>query len=73
MVYYFYILFSEEMDRYYIGYTSESLDNRLRRHNSNHNGLTGSSHWKLVYTESYPTKLQKALSKKINFFIHLYD
>ncbi|WP_460546482.1 GIY-YIG nuclease family protein [Echinicola sediminis] len=57
MGFYFYILFSVSSDRYYIGHTSGSLEERLRRHNSNHKGITGKQcDWEMVYWEEYPSK-----------------
>ena len=51
-MYFVYILFSEALNKYYIGSTSDSLDERIRRHNSNHKGFTGSApDWVLVYHE----------------------
>ena len=55
-IYYFYILYSKYLGKYYIGHT-KSLQERLRKHNSNHKGFTGTANdWVLVYTESFPTK-----------------
>ena len=52
-----YILYSPKLDRYYIGHTSDDLEERLRRHNSNHKGFTGqASDWTISYFESYKTK-----------------
>ena len=52
----FYILYSPTKSRYYIGYTTESLDERLRKHNSNHKGFTGQVHdWEIVYFEAFDT------------------
>ena len=54
---YFYILFSTKADRFYIGHTTQSLPERLRKHNSNHRGFTGKfQDWKIVYSETYETK-----------------
>ena len=54
---YFYILLSPSTDKFYIGHTTESLEERLRKHNSNHKGFTGKFRdWIIVYSESYPTK-----------------
>jgi len=36
-----YILFSEIKNRFYIGFTGDDINNRLRKHNSNHKGYTG--------------------------------
>jgi len=56
MTYHFYILFSDTADKYYIGHTSQ-LEDRLRKHNSNHKGFTGKyNDWKVAYTEIYETK-----------------
>jgi len=47
-----YIIYSKSIQRFYIGYTSERIEDRLRRHNSNHTGYTGkASDWTIVYTE----------------------
>ena len=55
----FYILYSKAKDRYYIGYTTDVLEERIRRHNTNHQGFTGkTSDWQLVYSEVYSNKLQ---------------
>ena len=53
----FYILYSPSADRYYIGHTSELIEERLRKHNSNHKGFTGNvSDWTVFYTERFATK-----------------
>ncbi len=36
-----YILHSKVKDRYYIGYTGDIIEERIRRHNSDHKGFTG--------------------------------
>ena len=52
-----YILFSQNRNRYYIGYTGDVIQERLRKHNSNHKGFTGSkADWIIVYTENYNDK-----------------
>jgi putative endonuclease len=53
----FYILFSSNLDKYYIGHTGDDITERIRKHNSNHKGFTGKvADWKLVYSENYPTR-----------------
>ena len=53
----FYILYSVKLDRFYIGATSDNLNERLRRHNSNHRGFTGrTSDWTVIYFENFHTK-----------------
>ena len=53
----FYILFSPSADKFYIGHTTEHIDERLRKHNSNHEGFTANHQgWVVRYIENYPTK-----------------
>ncbi len=55
-MYFFYILYSTSIDKYYVGHTSD-LPERLRKHNTNHKGFTGkTSDWKIVYSEQFATK-----------------
>jgi putative endonuclease len=55
--YFFYILYSQSLDRYYYGYTSETLERRLANHLSNHSGFTGKAKdWQVAYFETYATK-----------------
>jgi putative endonuclease len=52
-----YIIYSEIRDRYYIGYTSDELSERLRKHNTNHKGFTGRiGDWIIKYFETYELK-----------------
>ena len=54
-----YILFSKSLNKYYIGSTSD-IQERIRKHNSNHKGFTGKTNdWELVYTEKFDS-IQKA-------------
>ncbi len=54
---YFYILFSPRCNKFYVGHTSDRLEERLRKHNSNHKGYTGTCRdWIIVYQEQYPSK-----------------
>ncbi len=56
MKYFFYILYSQKLDKYYIGSTQD-LDDRLRKHNSNHKGFTGKiGDWEIVYFEIFDSK-----------------
>ena len=58
MMYYCYILYSQILDKYYIGHTQD-LDSRLKKHLTNHKGFTGSAaDWKVVYYEIFPTKTE---------------
>jgi putative endonuclease len=54
--YFFYIIFSHYLNKYYLGHSSE-IHERIRKHNSNHKGFTGNvNDWKLVYSEKFDTK-----------------
>ena len=64
MPYFIYILYSQNRDRYYIGST-ENIEERLRKHNSNHKGFTGKQFdWKLVYKELFESKLDSLRREK---------
>ena len=52
-----YIIYSKVLDRFYIGYTSESAEKRLQKHLSNHDGFTAKAKdWVIVFTELFETK-----------------
>lgn len=52
-----YILHSKSLDKYYIGHSCEDLQERLRKHLSNHKGFTSKAKdWVIVYHESYNSK-----------------
>jgi putative endonuclease len=52
-----YILFSVLKNKYYIGYTGDNLNERLRKHNSNHKGFTGGvGDWEVKYVEKFDSK-----------------
>ena len=53
----FYILYSPTAAKFYIGHTTEPLEERLRKHNSQHAGFTGKlGDWKIVHSEHFNTK-----------------
>jgi putative endonuclease len=53
----FYILFSPSANKYYIGFTGDSMEERLRKHNTNHKRFTGGiGDWQIANTESFATK-----------------
>ena len=57
MQFYVYILFSISRNSYYVGYTGDELEKRLRKHNTDHKGFTGHlADWKLKYSETFNTK-----------------
>jgi putative endonuclease len=52
-----YILYSPMLDKFYIGHTELTPEERLRRHLTNHGGFTSKAKdWKIVYRCEYPTK-----------------
>lgn len=56
MAFFVYILYSEKLDRYYIGVT-ENVEKRLQKHLCNHSGFTGkAADWSICLTEPYPDK-----------------
>lgn len=60
-----YILYSKSADKYYVGYTSMSIDERLRRHLSNHKGFTGRiKDWELFYFEQFSEKSEAIKREK---------
>jgi len=53
----FYILYSKSIDKFYIGAACSSMEERLRKHNSNHKGFTGKvSDWMIVHIEVFDKK-----------------
>ena len=56
MKFYVYILFSQKLNRYYIGYTSE-LSKRLQEHNSGKSSFTSKADdWNILYTEEFDAR-----------------
>ena len=56
-MFYVYILFSKTQEIYYIGHTSMTLEERLRRHLSAHKGFTArAKDWQIVYQELFTNK-----------------
>jgi len=55
-MYFCYILYSEKLNKYYIGSTSNPED-RLYRHNTSKKGFTSTGKpWIIKYSESFETK-----------------
>jgi len=60
-----YILYSEKLDKYYIGSTEGSNEERLKKHLTDHKGFTGKAKdWKVVYSEILPDKHQALTREK---------
>jgi putative endonuclease len=60
-----YIHYSQNFDKYYIGYTSEEVKERIRKHNSNYKGgfTSKTNDWELKYQETYEMKTE-AISRE---------
>jgi putative endonuclease len=60
-----YILYSNALDKYYVGFTGDNIEERLRKHNTNHKGFTGGKgDWVIKYTETYLTKEEAYLRER---------
>ena len=60
-----YSLYSPSKDRFYIGMTGDLIEERIRKHNSNHQGFTGKTgDWSLVHLERYYLKADAAKREK---------
>ena len=65
MEFHVYILFSERLNKYYVGSTGDVLVERLRKHNSDHNGFTGGARdWTLKYVEKHFSRTEAILREK---------
>lgn len=54
-----YILHSASLDRFYVGHTDGDLQDRLRRHLSDHKGFTGKAKdWQIVWFSEFPNKAE---------------
>jgi putative endonuclease len=52
-----YIIYSESLNKFYIGHTGDFMEERLRKHNSNHKGFTGGKgDWKIVFNQEFAEK-----------------
>jgi len=55
----FYILFSAVLKKFYVGHTTDQVEERIRRHLSDHSGFTAKAKdWRLVYSELYSAKAE---------------
>ncbi|MBU1010526.1 MAG: GIY-YIG nuclease family protein [Bacteroidetes bacterium] len=56
-----YILFSDSLNKFYIGSTVDSIEVRLRKHLSNHKGFSAKAKdWRVVYLEHADNKAAAA-------------
>ncbi len=63
MSYFLYILKSNR-NRHYIGFTT-NLDRRIQKHNTIHNGFTGTTEkWELVIAAEFETKAEAIIKER---------
>ena len=62
-----YILFSEQLQKYYVGYSSKSAQERLKEHLYNHKGFTAKAKdWNIIYKLKMNSKSEAlVLERKI--------
>jgi putative endonuclease len=62
-----YILYSDILDKYYIGHTDALIQERLKKHLSDHDGFTAKAKdWKVVFTRAFELKKEAhAFERKI--------
>jgi putative endonuclease len=52
-----YILYSKSLDKYYIGFTGDSIEVRIFKHLASHKGFTAKAKdWQLICKETFDTK-----------------
>jgi putative endonuclease len=57
MIFTVYILYSPSKSKYYIGFTGDEMNERLRKHNADHKGFTGGTgDWVIRHTEKFALK-----------------
>ncbi|MBK8556936.1 MAG: GIY-YIG nuclease family protein [Lewinellaceae bacterium] len=56
-----YILYSKLLDKYYIGHTETTAEERLQKHLRNHDGFTAKAKdWSVVFARAFETKSEAA-------------
>ena len=59
-----YILFSAQLNKFYIGSTGSSLESRIQKHLTDHSGFTSTAKdWILVYSEEFE-KIEDAAKRE---------
>ena len=61
----FYILYSAQLDKFYIGHTEAPIETRLYKHLADHSGFTGKAKdWIIAYSELFETKSEALRREK---------
>ncbi len=65
-MFYTYILYSKNIDKFYVGYSS-NLEERICKHNNKHKGFTNQTQdWEIVFSKAFQTKIEaQSCEKKI--------
>ncbi len=54
---YVYIIYSQVLDKYYVGHTTSLPEERLKKHLQKHKGFTSTANdWKIAYIEAFAKK-----------------
>ena len=64
MPFYVYIIYSAEIDQYYIGHSADLVDRVYRHINSGSKSTKKTNDWKLMYSEETETKSQAVRREK---------
>ena len=65
-----YILFSKQLQKYYVGYSSKNAQDRLKEHLCNHKGFTAKAKdWNIIYkiemnSKSEALMLERKIKKR---------
>ena len=60
-----YILFSQKLQKHYVGYSSKNVQDRLKEHLHNHKGYTAKvKDWKIVHQIVFSSKKEAILEEK---------
>ncbi|MES1220795.1 MAG: GIY-YIG nuclease family protein [Bacteroidota bacterium] len=64
-MYFVYILYSKTINKYYIGFTGDSIEVRLSKHLASHKGFTSKAKdWEIKRVEKFEFKLQAMTREK---------
>ncbi len=64
-MFYTYILYSEILNNYYVGFTTISVESRLKKHLVSKKGFTSrTKDWKIIYVEKFDKKQDAAAREK---------
>ena len=64
-MYFVYILYSPSLNKFYVGFTGDSVEARLSKHLANHKGFTSKTKdWKIKRIEKFEFKTEAMLREK---------